>query len=325
MSLSKRVTRFVALPHTEGCGSSGAEDLYSRVVLGHVLHPAVSHCVLLEHGCEKHHNDSVRADMAGAGVDETQFGWASVQLNGGIESVARRVERMFERAVMPQEAPRQLPAQPSLAGVSIAVIATEAVPSDVGACFAAVVSALLRCGADVVLPETATFLRSSWFLDELLETRDVSPSLHYGQRPPSPTPPGAKGAGQLHVMECPTSHWVEAVVGLASTGAQLVLAYSRRPRQGHPMVPTLCVADAAVPDGASPADAVPPYRDIDVLLPRADAGTAKGVPDDAVTAVWARKVLNAVMDVANRDTTPAALTTGNVDFQISRGRMGVSV
>lgn len=59
-------------------------------MVGHVTNPIVSHCVLLEHGCEKHHNDSVAADMARAGVDKSKFGWASVQLDGGIRKVTQR-------------------------------------------------------------------------------------------------------------------------------------------------------------------------------------------------------------------------------------------
>ena len=54
-----KVTRFVALPHTEGCGVSAgsAETIYSRTVLGHLASPSVRFGLLLEHGCEKTHND----------------------------------------------------------------------------------------------------------------------------------------------------------------------------------------------------------------------------------------------------------------------------
>lgn len=74
----------------QGCGSSGAEELFAHVVVGHVVNSIVSHCVLLEHGCEKHHNDSVTGDMKRAGVDPARFGWASVQLDGGIRKVSQR-------------------------------------------------------------------------------------------------------------------------------------------------------------------------------------------------------------------------------------------
>jgi hypothetical protein len=59
-------------------------------MVGHVMNPDVAVCVLLEHGCEKHHNDSVVADMRAAGVDPSRFGWASVQLDGGIRKVTSK-------------------------------------------------------------------------------------------------------------------------------------------------------------------------------------------------------------------------------------------
>ena len=37
------VSRFVALVHTEGCGSNNAADLYLRTMLGHLVHRSVRH------------------------------------------------------------------------------------------------------------------------------------------------------------------------------------------------------------------------------------------------------------------------------------------
>ena len=58
-ALSAKVSRFVALPHTEGCGVSdgSAEAIYSRTLLGHLASPLVRVGLLLEHGCEKTHNE----------------------------------------------------------------------------------------------------------------------------------------------------------------------------------------------------------------------------------------------------------------------------
>ena len=70
-----RVTRFVALPHTEGCGVSAgsAETIYSRTVLGHLASPSVRFGLLLEHGCEKTHNDFFRNRLEEAGLDPDAF------------------------------------------------------------------------------------------------------------------------------------------------------------------------------------------------------------------------------------------------------------
>ena len=89
----------VALPHTEGCGSGGSDDLYTRTLVGHVLHPAVAAALLLEHGCERTHNDYFRAALRDAGQSADRFGWASIQLDGGIAAVTERVADHFAAAV----------------------------------------------------------------------------------------------------------------------------------------------------------------------------------------------------------------------------------
>ncbi|MEX1019142.1 MAG: UxaA family hydrolase, partial [Litorilinea sp.] len=88
------LSHFVALVHTEGCGVSGgtSEDLYIRTMLGYLVHPLVRHSLLLEHGCEKTHNDYMAAQMRTAGLTPDQFGWASIQLDGGIEQVSVKVK-----------------------------------------------------------------------------------------------------------------------------------------------------------------------------------------------------------------------------------------
>ncbi|HEY0127909.1 MAG TPA: UxaA family hydrolase, partial [Rubrobacteraceae bacterium] len=100
-----RVTRFVALPHTEGCGVSAgsAEAIYSRTVLGHLANPTVRLALLLEHGCEKTHNDYFENRLAERGLDSDDFGWASVQLDGGIESVVEKVESWFSESLEASE------------------------------------------------------------------------------------------------------------------------------------------------------------------------------------------------------------------------------
>ena len=62
------VSRFVALVHTEGCGSANGAGLYLDTLTGHLAHRSVRHAVLLEHGCEMTHNDAVRNHLAARGV-----------------------------------------------------------------------------------------------------------------------------------------------------------------------------------------------------------------------------------------------------------------
>ena len=89
------VSRFVALVHTEGCGSNNAAGLFLETLTGHLAHRCVRHAVLLEHGCEQTHNDAVRRHLAARGLPVDRFGWASVQMDGGIANVRARVEEQL--------------------------------------------------------------------------------------------------------------------------------------------------------------------------------------------------------------------------------------
>jgi hypothetical protein len=64
-------------------------------MLGHLTHPSVGMALCLEHGCEKTHNDFFHNAMAAAGVSASAFGYASIQLDGGIEAVTERVLGSF--------------------------------------------------------------------------------------------------------------------------------------------------------------------------------------------------------------------------------------
>ena len=102
------LSRFVALVHTEGCGlsSSGAtEQMHLRTMMGYAAHPLARRVLLLEHGCEKTHNDYMRNGLEEWGLDPTVFGWASVQLDGGIVKAMDRVEGWFRQALAETEAP----------------------------------------------------------------------------------------------------------------------------------------------------------------------------------------------------------------------------
>ncbi len=81
------ISRFVALNHTEGCGFGGESQykLLARTYRGYAMHPNVAVALFLEHGCEKVPNDMVRRTLEASGVDPKRYGWASVQLDGGID------------------------------------------------------------------------------------------------------------------------------------------------------------------------------------------------------------------------------------------------
>ncbi len=94
------IERFVALAHTEGCGFGGDSmyGLLERTYRGYATHPNVAAALLLEHGCEKLTNDAMRRQFEKSDLPLDRFGWASVQLDGGIEKSLTHVVTWFAGA-----------------------------------------------------------------------------------------------------------------------------------------------------------------------------------------------------------------------------------
>ena len=281
--------RFVALPHTEGCGVGGgiSEQIYLRTMAGYLVHPLVARALVLEHGCEKTHNDAMRNYAAEHAIDAEQFGWASIQLDGGLEKVTEKVRAFF---AAPAEGGRQ-------AGslrygrletcATVALVSSENAPPVVADVFARVASSVVASGGSVVVPES--FPAAAEVFGAILD-ETIKPTIGYGE--PAVT------AG-FHVMETPTRHFVETLTGLGATGVDVIIAYvGEQSRQGHPLVPTLQVGSSEkVPDVDLSADAKDLVGKIIALLPRVTTGEYR----------------------------PRAFRTQNTDFQMTRGLLGVSL
>ncbi|HSD54569.1 MAG TPA: UxaA family hydrolase [Burkholderiales bacterium] len=297
---ARGVSRFVALPHTEGCGASAGENEAHqlRTMAGHLLHPFVRTALLLEHGCERTHNDLMRHALEERGIDPGRFGYASIQLDGGIDKVVRKVERWFLE---------QLPAEPSagrhevgLESLSLGLLSIGPVSPPVAHALARIAAGVVGSNGTVVIPETASLLQSAPFVDALGWSAAPTPSLEYGQPVVQPG---------LHVMATPTADGVETVTGLGGTGVHLLLAHlDGPPLQGHPMIPMLQVAadtPRVRPFGAD-LDAVLDHRRDDV----------EGIR---------RELLELVCRAASCEYAPRLCAAGCVDFQLTRGRLGVSL
>ena len=292
-----KVTRFVALPHTEGCGVSAgsAEAIYSRTVLGHLASPSVRFGLLLEHGCEKTHNDYFRNRLREAGVDPSRFGWASVQLDGGIDSVISKVENWFDEILRDAEALEYESAGPK--SLRLGLYASGYVSDEAALSLAEITLAVVNSGGTVVVPERARVLSSPAYLEAVLGEHPVENTLAYGQV--------AKKSG-LHVMEAPTDHWVETATGLGATGVEVMLAHvAGYPLQAHRMIPLLQAS-------SDPETLEKHAEDLDVVL-------------DGGSSVWTEQLLKTVAAVASREYTPRLFGAGNTDFQLTRGLLGVSV
>ncbi len=288
------ISRFVALTHTEGCGFGGEAHyhLLDRVYRGYAAHPNAAVTLFLEHGCEKVPNDMIRRRLEAAGADPRQFGWASVQLDGGIEKVLAKVEAWFA-----EKSAELGPAATGLAGfeaLALGLISTHPPRDPTAEAFATLARAIVGEGGSVLLPAGDPLLASPLFRERLLGPAAPRPTLAYGQTPARPG---------LHVVETETEHWTENLTGLGASGAQMFLGLvAGHPRQGHPMLPVLQVAEA---EEKLPAD------EIDLFLPR--------------TATPACEALcRLVAAAAAREITPRAAARGLTDFQITRGHLGVT-
>ena len=294
-----KVTRFVALPHTEGCGVSAgsAETIYSRTVLGHLASPTVRFGLLLEHGCEKTHNDYFRNRLTEAGLDPNRFGWASVQLDGGIDSVVAKVEDWFAEILENAGELQYESAGPE--ALRLGLYASGPVSNEVAQSLAQITLAVANSGGTVVVPERAAVLSSPVYLEAVLGDRPVENTLAYGQAVPS-------GKPGLHVMEAPTDHWVETATGLGATGVEVMLAHVvGHTLQAHRMIPLV--------QASSDPETLEKYsEDLDVIL-------------EEYVSEWTKQMLEAVSAAASREYVPKLFEAGNTDFQFTRGLLGVSM
>jgi altronate dehydratase len=290
------LARFVALAHTEGCGFGGETmyQLLQRTYRGYLLHPNVAAALLLEHGCEKVPNDVMRHQLDRAGIAAARYGWASVQLDGGMEKAIGRIEQWFEAKLA--SLPAATPTISDVGALTLGLITTAAVSPVTTRALALVVRALVERGGSVLLPEADPLLANPAFRTELLGSAPVHATLVYGQ------PLTAAG---LHVVASETEHVVENITGFGGNGAHLALTVvSGNAQQGHPMLPVIQVAEPAQRGVIAAAD-------IDLFL--------SGEPASDLDAL-----IRLIATVAQGERIPAATAQGFVDFQLTRGLLGLT-
>lgn len=284
------LSRFLALGHTEGCASSSGltGHLFSRVMVGYACHPLVRHCLFLEHGCEVTHNDYFKHFLMSQQADPSKFGWASVQLDGGIEDVTRKIGSWFLTALINETAPQYQ--EVGLESLRLGIHTIDEMAEQTAEALEKITRVIVLAGGTVVIPDTSSVLATLSFLKAL------SPSLAHGQQF---TQPG------LYVMDSQSDHWLETITGLGASGVEIILAYSgRKPIQGHELVPVMHLATESDVQENSLAD-------YDLNL--------NGDP-----ASWYKQVLEKLVDVLAQRYTPKAEMLGNTGFQITRGLLGLS-
>ncbi len=290
-------TRVVALPHTEGCGSTSgdSERIYARTMTSYLQHPVVGWALLLEHGCEKTHNDYFRTKLTDLGLDPTRYGYASIQADGGIAAVTEKVHDWFDDAVVNAGAPRRRPGR--LGELTVALDALGTPPAETVQAFARLGAAIVADGGTVVLSSAGGLVSDPVFRQTVFGSdAEVEPTLADGQAAEQPG---------WHVMRALTADPLETVTGLAATGAEMIVVDPGTGYvPGHRLVPVL----RATADGADDAACA----DVDLVL--------TGSADER-----ARQLAGAVADVVSGRRQVAAQSSGDVGFQITRGLLGTSL
>ncbi|KHL04369.1 UxaA family hydrolase [Sinomonas humi] len=302
------VDRIVALPHTEGCGvSSGANiSTFSRVMTGSLTHPNVAMALLLEHGCEKTHNDFFRDELGKIGADPDRYGWASIQLGGGVEAATEAVREWF-RSTSPNVPPAARPeidpdTDSAFAGIAVGLDARGELTEETAAALASAGQRVVDDGGTVILPAGSALLAHPRFRGLVAEQtgqdpEEWTPTLAHGQQP---TAPG------WHIMRAPTKDWAETATGLVACGAHAVLVHvSGPPLSGHRLAPVLQVS-------SDPPTIAHVQDDLDAEL--------VGSP-----AEQSATILAVLASTLSGHHAPQSLAAGNVAFQITRGLLGTSM
>ena len=287
LAASAGLSRFVTLVHTEGCGGTVVPE-YKDTLISYLQHPKLRHVLLLEHGCEITHNSYFRQLMAERGLDPADYGWASIQLDGGIDSVMQKMTRWFNEQIEGDSVPA--PTAAGMEAVRLGLLSQGTVPDSVARGLARLCKIIVRGGGTVVVSDKDSLLNGV-YLSALGLNEDVPATLGYGQ---------ATAAPGFHVMASPRQHWSETLTGLGATSVELMLGVNEGyALSGHPLVPVLQVSF-----GTGSTD------DLDAIL----ASDRDPCP----------VLLDLVVDTLRGEHIPKHHLTGTDDFQVTRGLMGVS-
>ena len=281
------LSRFATLVHTEGCGGNVVPE-YKDMQIGYLQHPKLRHALLLEHGCEITHNSYFRGLMAERGLDPEAFGWASIQLDGGIDAVMRKIVNWFRDRLLDDGPPRKT--NVGLEALRVGLLSQGDVPADIAEGMAKLCKTIVAGGGTVVTSDKDALFAGP-FAARLGLNGSAEATLGYGQR--------AKRAG-FHIMANPRGHWGETLAGLGASGVEVMLGYVEGfLLAGHPLVPVLQVSAGA----AAPSD-------LDCALMAGDDVSGR--------------LLDLLVATLSGEHTPKHQEIGNHDFQVTRGVLGVS-
>ncbi|MCJ8329788.1 MAG: UxaA family hydrolase [Lentisphaeria bacterium] len=245
----KAVSKFVTIPHTEGCGSSSGKnvDIAISTLIGYITHPAVKSGLFLEHGCEKTHNDYFRQNLIALGKDPDNFGWVSIQLDGGIDNASELVTRWFDERLANESRTRE---DRDISDLSIGIISNCDWDLEDASVIMAVIRQCLASGVNIVLANSDPLCTTA-SLQQIVE-EEIHSTLEYGQR---------VEASGLHIMESPGGNSIESITGFGACGVDLILNISERVIPSHPFIP---IVQIAIKEETDDFDCS--YKDADALM-----------------------------------------------------------
>lgn len=230
-----RVSRFVVLPNTEGCGvTTGAEVL--NFLLGYSAHPQVEACLFLSLGCEMVSPGFIKSAMSGgdigfpeisaaAGANQPkpdQFGWITIQETGGTEGAVTAIEDWFRVRLS-----TAADSEPS-ANISIGISTSGELSDQAARAVGNLTAGIVEQGGTVVLAEEGGLPAAI--------CQSAAPSLCFAQRPQQ------EG---LHIMESITGNQMETITGLGAATDVIIHFSANRPAPANLLVPTLNLTDAS--------------------------------------------------------------------------------
>ncbi|MFZ0548896.1 MAG: hypothetical protein WAM60_25825, partial [Candidatus Promineifilaceae bacterium] len=265
-------------------------------ILGYATHPMVASCLLLEHGCEKTHNAFWHNQMRQSGIDPDTFGWASIQLDGGIQPVMAKIAEWFTADL--DNNPPQKRIQAGLEQLHLGLVTDGRLSPEAARQLTSLIRWIVSSGGSVIVPQQDDLLSQSAFLNALKLPPAPGSTLRYARQPVK--------AG-LHIMERPSRHWSETMTGLGATGVDIVLAMvEKREMPGHPFIPVVQAVEETAAAAAFP-------QDLDIILRNKEE------------SAWANQLLARLVAVLSGAYTPCSSRQHQVDFQITRGLLGVSL
>lgn len=215
------ISRFVALPHSEGCGASGGtNELLIKTLAGYLRSPLTACGVVLEHGCEQTLNDVIRQGFIELGLDPQTIGWASAQMDGGLRKALAKMDAWFR-----DWAAGKQPLQKRRAGMEalrLGLLAHGELSKQAAQALSVLADAVAAGGGTVV---AALPLPGAVPLQDLAEM--PGPGLY---------------RSCVH-----SDHWTEALSGLGAAGLNVMLGVTDAPLPAHPLVPVVQAAEGAGP------------------------------------------------------------------------------